>query len=34
VRVSCHELAWDGKREPLAPLFVGKVGGLGREGED
>jgi hypothetical protein len=29
VGVSCHEMAWDGMREPLAPLFIGKVGGLG-----
>jgi hypothetical protein len=24
--VSWHEMAWDDMREPLAPLFIGKVG--------
>jgi hypothetical protein len=33
VGVSCHEMAWDGMREPLAPLFIGKVGVRGG-GED
>jgi hypothetical protein len=32
--VSYHEMAWDGMREPLAPLFIGKVGVLGGGGED
>jgi hypothetical protein len=38
--VSCHEMAWDGMREALAPLFIGKVGirerrqGLAGRGED
>jgi hypothetical protein len=27
-------MAWDGMRGALAPLFIGKVGGLGGEGED
>jgi hypothetical protein len=27
-------MAWDGMREPLAPLFIGKVGGLVGGGED
>jgi hypothetical protein len=26
--VGCHEMAWDGMREPLAPLFIGKVEGI------
>jgi hypothetical protein len=30
VEVSCHEMAWDGMREPLAPLFIGKLGVRGR----
>jgi hypothetical protein len=32
--VSCHEMAWDGMMEPLAPLFIGKVGELGGGAED
>jgi hypothetical protein len=27
--VGCHEMAWDSMREPLAPLFIVKVGELG-----
>jgi hypothetical protein len=34
VGVCCHEMGWDGMREPLAPLFIGKVGGFGGGGED
>jgi hypothetical protein len=26
---SCHEMAWGGMREALAPLFIAMVGGLG-----
>jgi hypothetical protein len=26
-----HEMACDDMREPLAPLFIGKAGGLGEE---
>jgi hypothetical protein len=32
--VSCHEMVWDGMREPIAPLFIGKEGRLGGGGED
>jgi hypothetical protein len=28
--VGCHEMAWHGMREPLASLFIGKVGVRGR----
>jgi hypothetical protein len=32
--VSCHEMAWDSMREPLDPLFIGKVGSIKGGGED
>jgi hypothetical protein len=34
VGVSCHKMSWDGMREPLAPLFIGKVGRIRGGGED
>jgi hypothetical protein len=34
VRVSFHEMAWDGMREPLVSLFIGKVGELWGGGEN
>jgi hypothetical protein len=32
--VGCHEMVWDGMMEPLAPLFLGKAGGLRGGGKD